>query len=188
MRLSSHSRRTRGGQPGFSMIELMVAIAVGMIVITAATSVFIYGLFSFAGLGNYAVLTGQSRRSLDQMSCEIREATQILDCQSSAAGKSIVITNAYAGSFTTFSWDPATGLLARTKNDSPTEVLLSGCDEWDFTLFQRTPTNGWTFYPTTSLPLCKLINMRWKSSRSILGKKINTENVVTAQIVLRNKP
>ncbi len=49
------------------------------------------------------------------------------------------------------------------------------------------------FYPATNSSgvydpsICKLINMSWKCSRTILGSKMNTESVQTAQVVLRNK-
>jgi len=170
-----------------SLIELLVAMAAGSLVLASAVTIFIYGLFSFAGMGNYAILTGQSRKSLDQMSREMREATQVVASQKTATTKSLSLTNAHSGQLTTYSWDSETGLLTAASSGQQQQVCLSGCDDWDFTLYQRTPTNAWTFYPTTDLPLCKLINMRWKCSRTILGKKINTENVVTAQIVLRNK-
>jgi hypothetical protein len=49
------------------------------------------------------------------------------------------------------------------------------------------------FFPATNsagaydLSVCKLINMTWKCSRTVLGSKLNTESVQTAQVVLRNK-
>ena len=49
------------------------------------------------------------------------------------------------------------------------------------------------FFPATNtagaydLSTCKLINMTRKCSRTILGSKLNTESVQTAQVVLRNK-
>jgi hypothetical protein len=72
---------------------------------------------------------------------------------------------------------------------------LTECDRWDFELYQRTPKSGGTyvFYPATNiagaydLSICKLIDMTWKCSRTILGSKANTESVQTAQVVLRNK-
>jgi len=183
-----YRRGRHAGAAGMTLVEVMVALAAGALVLASALAIFIYGLFSFAGMGNYSILTGQSRKSLDQMSREMREATQVVASQKTATTKSLSLTNAYSAEVITYSWDADTGLLTVARTGQPDEVCLSGCDDWDFTLYQRTPTNNWTFYPTTSLPFCKLINMRWKCSRTILGQKVNTENVVTAQIVLRNKP
>ncbi len=173
---------------GMSLVEVMVAVAVGSMVLTSTVVVFIYGLFSFAGMGNYAILTGQSRKSLDEMSRELREATEVVAAQPTGTAKSLTVKSAYSSVTTTYNWDASTGLLSRSRNNGAAEVCLSGCDAWEFTMYQRTPTNGWSFYPTTDYQLCKLINMNWKCSRTILGQRVNTENVVTAQIVLRNKP
>jgi hypothetical protein len=69
-------------------------------------------------------------------------------------------------------------------------VVLTGCDRWKVWLYNRAPninSTNLSFNPATSLANCKLVNMSWKCSRTILGSKINTESVQTAQIVLRNK-
>ena len=79
------------------------------------------------------------------------------------------------------------GVEERIFAKQPTRTNLAGCDQWTFSMFQRTPTNNWTFYPASDKSLCKLIQMSWKCSRTILGKKINTEEVMTAEVVLRNK-
>jgi prepilin-type N-terminal cleavage/methylation domain-containing protein len=188
MKIPSTESPRRSSPSGMSLVEMLVAMALGSVVLSSAAMLFIYSLFSFAGLGNYAILTGQSRLSLDMMSREMRESTGVLSSTSSGQVKEITLTNAYAATASRFSWDSTTGILTWEKTGEPTRTCLTGCDQWNFTFYQRTPTHNWTFYPTTDLDTCKLINMDWKSSRSILGKKINTETVVTAQVVLRNKP
>jgi len=165
----------------------MIAFAVGSLVLTVVVVMFVYGIFSFAGLGNYAILTGQSRLSLDQMSREIRESTHLLDCNATGTSRWITLSNAYTSSIITYSWDATSGILRSQKTGEAERVRLTGCDQWDISFYQRTPSTNWTFYSTANNGLCKLVNMNWKCSRSILGKKINTENVVTAQVVLRNK-
>jgi prepilin-type N-terminal cleavage/methylation domain-containing protein len=173
---------------GMTLVELMVAIAIGTLVTAAVVGLFISSLANFAGLGNYAELTGQSRLSLDRLSREIREATQVVSWNTTGHTKSLTVANAFAGTTTTYTWDSTTRVLSCEKTGEPTRTCLTGCDAWDVTFYQRTPANNWTFYPTTDLVRCKLINMSWKCSRTILGRKSNTENVVTAEIVLRNKP
>ncbi len=172
----------------FGLLELLISAGMGFVVLTGAVVVFIYGVFSFAGLGNYAILTGQSRLAADAMSREMREATGILSAQATGETKTLVLTNSFTRTTTTYSWNAQTGTLTsqKTGEDDP-HVCLTGCDLWDFTLFQRSPQTNWSFFTTSDLKLCKSIDMTWKCSRSILGQKINTENIVTAQVVLRNK-
>jgi len=62
-------------------------------------------------------------------------------------------------------------------------VLLTGCDYFCFNVFQRNPTNQFWFpYDcSTNAYMTKLVNVSWKCSRKILGAKVNTESVQTAQ-------
>jgi len=171
-----------------SLIELVVATGLGTLVLGSVGTLFIYGLFSFAGLGNYAILSGQSKLSLDMMSRDVREMTALTDYQNTISNKSLTFTNAYEASTVKFMWDSSTGILKYQKTSQPDRVLLTGCNQWNVNLYQRSPQTNWVFYTTTNLDTAKLINMNWKCSRTILGRRINKENVVTAQIVLRNKP
>jgi len=165
----------------------MVAAAVGSLVLGAVVVLFIYGLFSFAGLGNYAILTGQSRTSLDLLSREMREATGFVHYKVDGSQKSLTLTNSLEGTSMTCTWNADTDTLTFEKTDLPSRICLTGCNSWDVSFYQRTPQSGWTFYPATDPKTCKLINMTWRCSRTILGNRINSENVVTAQVVLRNK-
>jgi Tfp pilus assembly protein PilW len=175
------------GRRGFTLTETMVALGVGMIVLVFVMFLFVSGLSNFQGLGNYAELSNQSRLTLDKMSQDIRECTQIVSCQNSGPVETLSLTNAFDNTQVTYTWNSTNNVLTCDKTGQATQTYLTGCDSWTFSLYQRTPQNNWTFYTTTNLAQCKLINMSWKCSRMILGKKINTENMVTAQLVLRNK-
>ena len=171
---------------GMTLVEVTVALSLSTLVLGGVMTLFTFSLKSFSGMGNYTGLTSQSRRSLDLMSREIRQATQILSYTNTATFKSLQLTNAFKGTTSVFSWDSASGNLLYTAGQS-TSTNLTGCDSWDFSFYQRNPSNNWRFIATTDLGLCKLINMTWKCSRTVLGAKLNTEDLVSAQIVLRNK-
>ena len=188
MRLHLQNAECRRRSQGMSLVELLVASSVGLLILTAVAVLFLSSVRNFVGLGNYAILTGQSRLSLDLISKAMREATQVVSCQTNLPVKSLTLTNAFKGVQTTYSWDSTTGNVTADVSGQSTRTLLTGCDGWDFSFYQRTPNTNWTFYSTTDPSLCKLINMTWKCSRSILGKKMNSEDVVTAEVVLRNKP
>ncbi len=193
MKINSNICQPHRAFAGMTLIEVVVAAGVGSLVLTSAVVLFIYGVFSFAGLGNYAILTGQSRVSIDTLSREMREATQLLAASpsvspASLASRFLTFTNALQGTTFTYRWDPFSRIMRAERPGVSTNICLTGCDDWQFTLYQRTPNANWTFYSTTDLTTCKLINMSWKCSRSILGRKINTEEIVTAEVVLRNKP
>ena len=153
---------------------------------------YLFGLRSFGAMSNYAEMSGRSRHALDVMARDIRQATIVLSCNTNLPVKQLQLsTYDLNGPCTvTYSWDSNARVVTSTKVDNAgqttTTTNLTGCDFWTFNLFQRTPTNAYTFYPTTDWRLCKLINMSWKCSRTILGKKVNTEDVMTAEVVLRN--
>jgi type II secretory pathway component PulJ len=175
-----------------TLVELMVAISLAGIVLTVIMMLYIFGLRSFASMGNYAELNSQSRLALDEMSREIRQATQVLDVQANGSTRWILLANTNAAPALTnkYTWDSATSTMTwdQWQNGVQTQKTnLTGCDGWVFEMYTRAPDTNGVFTSTKDKSLCKLINMSWKCTRTILGKKLNTEAVLTAQIVLRNK-
>jgi len=171
-----------------TLVEMMVSVGLGTMILGGVMALFTVSIKNFTGMSNYSSLTSQSRQSMDSMSKDIRQATQIVSYTNTPAAKSLTLSNAFSGISEVYTWDSNSCNLVCQKTGQSARTNLTGCDSWDFSLFQRNPTNNWTFVSTTDLGLCKLINMTWKCSRSILGAKLNTEDLVTAEIVLRNKP
>jgi len=177
-----------GSQGAFTLAEMLVAVGAASIVLVMVVVVFLFGLRSFAAMSNYAELSGKSRQSLDLLLRDIRQATNVVSINTNLPIKSLTLAT-YDGTVT-YSWDSNASVLTTTKAyPSGTTIVqtnLTGCEQWNFFLYQRTPTNGYVFYPTTDLRLCKLIEMSWKCSRTMLGKKVNSEEIMTAQVVIRN--
>ncbi len=186
---------SRGKRAGMTLVEMMVVVALGSIILAAASSLWLFGSRSFVAMGNYQDLDAKSRTALDLMSRDLRGATQVTAFQSSATVKSLTVTNAVLGTGVTYVWDARPRTLVCQKTGEADRVYLTECDRWDCQLYQRAPqTNGsYGFFPATNtagvidLSICKLVNMTWKCSRTILGSKVNTESVQTAQVMLRNK-
>jgi hypothetical protein len=177
-----------------TLIELLMAVGIGTIVTAAVMALSFYSSRSFVAIGNYVDLDQYSRNAVDKMVKEIRQASALVFYQTNMP-KSLVFSYA-DGSTVTYSWisNSTSSKLVRTTNGISTD-LLAGCEIWNFKICQRTPIPNTTneFYPALNasggidMSLCKLVDMSWKSSRTIFGKKANTENVQTAQIVLRNQ-
>jgi hypothetical protein len=178
-----------------TVVEVMVVVALGSVLLAMGGSLGLLGSRSFAAMGNYTDMDVQSRTAADLMSRDIRQATQVTGFRDRYYTKWLALTNTSLGTGVTYTWTRRGKTLVCQKTGQPDRVYLTECDRWDFDLFQRSPlTNGnYTFYPATNVhgshdpSICKLINMTWKCSRSVLGNKENTESVHTAQIVLRNK-
>jgi len=178
-----------------TLVEVMIALCLGSMILTVAGSLYLFGSRSFVAMGNYVDLDAKSRKAIDLMSRDIREATQVTAFETDATLRKLTVTNAFAGTGATYIWNATPRTLLCRKNGQPDQIYLTECDAWNFELYQRTPQRGggYTFIPATNatgvldLSLCKLVNMSWKCSRSVMGSKMNTESVQTAQVVLRNK-
>jgi len=176
-------------------MEVMVTLGLGGLMLLFAGSLWLFGSRSFLAISNYTDLDNKSRNALDVMSRDLRQATGVTAFQNSSSIKSLSVTNAAQGMGITYTWNVTSRTLVCQKTGQPARVYLTECDRWDFQLYQRAPQMGgsYVFFPATNyagaydLSVCKLVNMTWKCSRTILGSKLNTESVQTAQVVLRNK-
>jgi len=168
---------------GVSLVELLVAIAIGTIVTLGLGAFSLFTGRGFAGLMNYSELEQQSRTALDKMSKEIRQTKRLTDYTSNK-----LVFLDYDDTSLTFQYSPSTRMLTRTK-DGVTADLLTECDTLNFNIFQRNTTNGtYDQYPTSvQASNCKVVQVSWICSRTITGSKVNTETVQSTKIVIRNQ-
>jgi type II secretory pathway pseudopilin PulG len=178
---------------GFTLIELVVSVGLGVVVFGVIVALTIFTAKSFLAATNYVSMDDQSRNALDQISREVRNSSALLSFSTNNP-QSMLLTNATLGVTSTITCDTNAGTLMLAKTGQPTQILLTGCYAFSFQLFDRYPTTTLSFYGSTnfltgqlSAQFCKVINMQWKCYRTILGSKLNTEIVQTAQVVLRNQ-
>jgi hypothetical protein len=165
-----------------TLVELLVSFAIGVLALAMLGFISINTMRSFAAIGNYADLDNDSRNALDLLSRDIREAHALTRFTPSE-----ITLMANDSNILVYAHDPDTLQFTRRHGDETT-VLLEQCDYLNFAIYQRNPSNGWTWYPVRSnlISTTKLIDVSWKCSRDILGRKANTESVQTAKFVIRN--
>ncbi len=169
------------GQEAFTLAEVLVAIALGLMLITALLMVTSYMVRSFAAMDNYMDLDLRSRQTLDQMSREVRQASQL----TSFATNDISLLDR-DGNALRYLFDAGNSRLLRVSGGQ-TNVWLKGCDSLQFSIYQHTPiSNTFDAYDPAYVTNTKLLQVSWVCSRQILGAKINTESVQSAKIVIRN--
>jgi hypothetical protein len=95
-------------------------------------------------------------------------------------------------------------ILTRQVGNTTPQTLLTGCDSARFDIFQRQATNTDLssvvsgvvssiplsvdpIYPAATPDTAKIVQLTWNCSRSILGKKANTEAAQFARIVIRKQ-
>ncbi|HEU6448811.1 MAG TPA: prepilin-type N-terminal cleavage/methylation domain-containing protein [Verrucomicrobiae bacterium] len=186
-----------GGRSGFTLVEIMIALTVGTLLLIAFVGATISLSRHMLAVSNYNDLDNASRNTLDLMSRDIRNASQLIACTPDATGTnytSITFTNPSVFGNSGFSYTYAGNALTRTycytNGTASSRILLTNCDYLAFTLYQRVPTNtaaGFSFVEAGSeTNETKLVSVSWRCSRSILGSKMNTESVQTAEIATRN--
>ncbi len=166
----------------FTLVEMLVSMGLGSMLIAMVASMSLFCGRSIASMANYSELENQSRSALDIMTSEIRQTTTV------SSYTSTDITFLYTNGFSLrYYYNPGTKEVVRTCNGA-SKTLLKECDFLKFSIFQRNLTNA-TFdcFPTTNIANCKLIQINWVCSRSIIGAKLNTESVQSAKVVIRNK-
>lgn len=193
MKLSSLPGAARRRSPlfvhGYTLLELVIALFAAFLLAGAVVALTIFTAKAFAMIGNYADMDAASRNAIDTISREIRDASDLL-AYSTNNPSYLLFTNATAGTATKVIYNADDRTVTVQKTGEGTRTFLTQCDSWDFSLYNRVPiisATNVTFYTTTALNQVKLINLSWTCSRSVLGSKLNTEIVLTAQVVMRNK-
>lgn len=167
---------------GFTLVELLFTIAIGSLLFIAIGGLSLYASRSFYALVNYSDLDNQSRNALDRMTREVRQVNKLLSSSSTQLN-----FEDWDGATLSYIYSPNDQTLTRVKG-SNSDVLLTGCESLSFATFQRNPIGGTYDQYATAMPATtKLISVTWKCVRTILGSAVNSENVQTAKIVIRNQ-
>ncbi|MBE0545921.1 MAG: hypothetical protein IH623_31720 [Verrucomicrobia bacterium] len=180
--------RDRRGVRGLSLTELIVATGMGMVVLMILGVLSVHALRSFVAMGNYASLDARNRLALDKMSRDIRQATEVTIFEPDGPVRRLKLTNALTGGTLEYTWYAEDRMLYCDTDGQPA-VYLTECDDWSIAMYRRNPQPNATnlFFATTEKRLCKMVEMNWTCSRTLLGKKYQTESVQSARMVLRNK-
>lgn len=169
------------------MPEALVACGLGVFVLTALLVGSVFTLRSFVAMFNYTDMDANSCSALDRMSKDVRQAS-LTSYTNHTNAKALVFRglDTTGNPITvTYTWDSVTENVTCSKTGEADQVYLTGCKAWNFSLYDRAPSPNYVFNAATNASDCKLVELNWKCSRTILGQ-FDTESIETAQIVLRN--
>ena len=173
---SHHARLRRG----WTLLETMIGVSLSTVILGSMLPTGMAVNTSMMAIGNYCDLNAASCKTLDAMSRDLRNTATVTDFSS----RQVTVSNLITSDVITYAWD-GSNKFTRTFNGTVT-TMLTKCDYLAFNNYQRNPTNNFQFLPATTIANTKLISVSWRCSRQILGAKINTESVQTAQICIRN--
>jgi len=179
---TQNAAATNRSRSAMTLLEMLVAVTIATVAFAAIGSLTVFTARSFVALANYGDLDDASRTALDILSRDVRQSRSL-----TAYTPTQISLVANDNSPLTYSYNSSTGNLTR-QSGGTTKVMLTQCDYLNFKIYQRNPSNNWSWYPVSSnqLSTTKLIDVSWKCSRQIMGQKVNTESVQTAKIVIRN--
>jgi prepilin-type N-terminal cleavage/methylation domain-containing protein len=179
LRLTNHKQR------GFTLAEILVAVAIGSVVIAGAVSFYSFAVASFAAMSNFTDMNEKERHATDIISRDIRSSIAVSNATSSQ-----LILNANDGVNVVYNYDAINGTLTRVRN-SASQVLLTGIvtNSLSWTMYQRAASGaGYDAFPVTATPsAAKLVSMRWNCWRRVSGTETNSHAITTAKIELRNQ-
>ena len=182
------SRVTVARTNAMTLMELLVATAIGSVLAAVIFTLTSFGQHSFAIMANDSDLDAKNRNAMDILSRELRQATRVTGMTSNSLGKSLTLTNADQGIALSVQWNAKKRTLTLNQTGETNLVLLTACDRWDFNLYNRAVNVSATdvaFTPAASLADCKLIGMSWSCSTN--AGRANSVSAQTTQIALRNK-
>jgi prepilin-type N-terminal cleavage/methylation domain-containing protein len=179
---------------GFTLVEMMVAVAVGCLLLAALATLYVFSMRSFGAMANYSDLNNKSRYASDIVSRDIRSALNVLSATPTPAAATQIVLKEPDDTTgnTTYKYDDVNGTLSRTKNGE-TKILLTGVNSMTFTLYQRPFVNPlvtpvYEDIKTAALTSdAKLVAFQWSCSRRLVGSLDNSESLEAAMVEIRNK-
>jgi hypothetical protein len=118
---------------------------------------------------------------MDALTRDIRQCVAL----TSYATNQLVFDNGTNADSLIFTYDPVGRTLIRQQGGT-TNILLTGCDSLQFSIYQRTPFAGtYDQYPAATATNCKVVAVKWTCSRTLLGVKATSETDEEAKVVIR---
>ena len=170
---------------GMAIAEAMVGMCVVMLILLALVAFSMFSTRAFATMFNYVDLDDDNRIAMDTLTRDVRACKRVIDC----TAERLILEDGY-GNTLGYIYDANTRTLTRTNSATPNlkRVLLQECDRMLFKIGQRnTIDGGYDVYAAATPATAKVVNVSWLCSRSLFGRRENTESVQTARIVIRKQ-
>lgn len=186
---SCASRRRRG----FTLVEYMISASIGVLVLGVGVMLWAYASRNCASLLGYIEMSATSKNALDRISQQVRNAISVQSC---ASNDLTIYIPGKTGSYQhriRYYYDKTTKKLMQdrqtAKSEKETTTLLTGCTNFSFQVFQRTPiSNSAALYSNNwKTNTAKVVQMQWTCIRQITGSQSSLENQVSAKVIIRNQ-
>ena len=168
---------------GFTLVEMLVSVALCMLLLAALVSLYTFSLGSFASIASYSELNQKTRHASDVISRDVRSA---LFVDPSSTGSKLVL--GMPSGTVSYTYDAAAGTLVRSASGESLK-LLRGIGSLSFALYQR-PTSSSLAYevlPLATAGSAKLVAFKWNCSERIVGSRSDSQILEAGMVELRNQ-
>jgi Tfp pilus assembly protein PilW len=164
---------------GYTLAEIMIASAIASIVGLILAVAALHTVYSFKAISNYVINEQESRTANDWLSRDIRRASGVT--QTSVNNITLSITNGPV----TYAYD-VTGHTVTRQTPNEAKVLLSGCMEARFTIYQENAIGAAYEQFTPGTNAAKLIGYYWHCGTTNNNGTVNSTDAQSALVVMRN--
>lgn len=173
-------RKSRGARAAFSLVELLISLALMMMLTLALLTSFVFIARGDQSLGNYGDMNAQARFLIERLGRDLHAATDVTDFTASRLTMTVP-TNLAATTTEDVVWrfDSGTGVV--TREDTAGSVTLAR-DVETFAFYYANGSN----IQTTSLVELKQVQLSLRMLRLVAGA-ITSEYVISAQFTMRAK-
>lgn len=182
--ITAHSRsipRRKSG--GFSLVEVMIAMSLGLVAAGAIMSSFIFMVRSSHSVSHYAEMNAESRYALEIIGRDLRNALDLASRTLSAEHVELLVVRE-DGSVEHVSYvlmaRPSGGILVRNDAEGGT-ILMREIQEFSFRFYDLQGSE----VITNPLPV-KQVQVQVKLRRRMTGLD-HTDRIVSARYIMRNK-
>ena len=177
---------------GWTLIEMMVAVALFTLAGMALMGLYIFSVKTMASMYSYSVLDQANRQAMDLLTREIRQAKKVLSYTTNSITVLTANDDGSSGPRVKYEFLPSTKkMVRRNLSDGTAKLLLDNCSLLSFELYTRCPSNA----VFGSFPVAvnnwsntvKVLQLTWKTSVIQPSGIANSENVQTARIVIRKQ-
>ena len=190
------TRKKVAQRAGFTLVEVMIAMALSLIVLAGVLSTFLYIVRAGYSTTSYADMENQSRMGLELFARDARMAKNIT--WNSSTSITLTIPTSSSDATYLYQYNSTAGTFTRTCTSAGTtaETLITGITASSFTLQgYKLTTDPVTHYPyAVDLSNLSQASVDTKQIQLTLGlgRSVSTvpgasSNVISARFILRNK-
>ena len=160
---------------------MLISSGVASMVLVILAVVTIQTTYGMRALVNYSSFEQDSRQALDMLSREIRQAYHLTEA--TRTNLTLDITNGPVS----YRYNAQAKTLER-QDPHGTKALLHDCTQFEFTLFQGSPTVAtYDQFPAASGSLTKLVQISWTCALTNADGTINTTDSQSSKVVIRKQ-